>query len=123
MATDHLQQANEKIRNAWNQCAAFWDGRMGDGNELVAVLVWPATERLLNLRAGERVLDIACGNGLSSRRLAAKGADVVAFDFAENMTARARARSHPPRRDPLSWGASFSEIPPVLVARMRLPAQ
>jgi hypothetical protein len=27
---------------------------------------------------------------------------------------------HPPRRDPLSWGANFSEIPPVLVARMRL---
>ena len=28
---------------------------------------------------------------------------------------------HPVRRDPLSWGGDFSEIPPVLVARMRLP--
>jgi hypothetical protein len=28
--------------------------------------------------------------------------------------------NHPPRRDPLSWGANLSEIPPVLVARMRL---
>jgi hypothetical protein len=28
---------------------------------------------------------------------------------------------HQPRRDPLSWGPDLCEIPPVLVARMRLP--
>jgi SAM-dependent methyltransferase len=65
---------------------------MGDGNEFVEVLIWPATQRLLDLRPGERVLDIACGAGLSSRRLAAQGVDVVAFDFAEKMIAQARAR-------------------------------
>jgi SAM-dependent methyltransferase len=31
------------------------------------------------------------------------------------------AADHPPRQDPLSWGGNLSEIPPVLVARMRLP--
>ena len=95
MANADLQRANHEIRDAWNKNAAFWDERMGDGNEFVEILIWPATERLLELRAGERVLDIACGSGLSSRRLAAKGAEVVAFDFAEEMIARARARSHP----------------------------
>jgi SAM-dependent methyltransferase len=65
---------------------------MGEGNDFVEVLIWPATERLLELQPGERVLDIACGNGLTSRRLAALGADVVAFDFSEEMIARARAR-------------------------------
>jgi SAM-dependent methyltransferase len=39
------------------------------------------------------VLDIACGNGLSSRRLAALGADVVAFDLSEEMIAHALRRS------------------------------
>jgi ubiquinone/menaquinone biosynthesis C-methylase UbiE len=68
---------------------------MGDGNEFVEVLIWPATKRLLDLRPGERVLDIACGAGLSARRLAAQGADVVAFDFAEKMIAQARARPFP----------------------------
>lgn len=90
MATTDLQRANNEIRDVWNKNAAFWDERMGEGNEFVEVLVWPATERLLDLRPGERVLDIACGSGLSSRRLAAKGAEVVAFDFAEKMIARAR---------------------------------
>jgi len=91
--TKDLQRANEETRDAWNQNAAFWDGRMGEGNDFVEVLIWPATERLLELRPGERVLDIACGNGLSSRRLAAMGAEVVAFDFAEEMIAHALERT------------------------------
>ncbi len=76
VASEDLQRANESARSAWNQNAAFWDERMGGGNEFVEVLIWPATERLLALRPGERVLDIACGNGLSSRRLAAMGGKV-----------------------------------------------
>jgi 2-polyprenyl-3-methyl-5-hydroxy-6-metoxy-1,4-benzoquinol methylase len=93
MAIEDLQHANEETRSAWNQNAAFWDERMGEGNDFVEVLIWPATERLLELRPGERVLDIACGNGLSSRRLAAMGAHVVAFDFSEEMIAYARERT------------------------------
>ena len=47
------------------------------------------------LRAGERVLDVACGNGLYARRLAALGAEVVATDFAAEMIAHAQARPSP----------------------------
>ena len=93
MTNTDMRQANEETRKTWNQNAAFWDNRMGEGNDFVEVLIWPATERLLALHPGERVLDIACGNGLSSRRLAAMGAEVVAFDFAEQMIARARNRT------------------------------
>ena len=53
--TEDLQRANEETRRAWNQNAAFWDERMGEGNHFVEVLIWPATERLLELRPGERV--------------------------------------------------------------------
>lgn len=93
MGGNELRDANEETRQAWNENAAFWDQRMGEGNDFVEILVWPATERLLNLEAGQRVLDIACGNGLTSRRLAAMGATVVAFDFAEEMVAHARQRA------------------------------
>jgi purine nucleosidase len=93
MRMEDLQQANQESRDAWNQNAAYWDERMGEGNDFVEVLIWPPTERLLQLRPGERVLDIACGNGLTSRRLAAAGAQVVAFDFSEEMIAHARRRS------------------------------
>jgi 2-polyprenyl-3-methyl-5-hydroxy-6-metoxy-1,4-benzoquinol methylase len=93
MGRGELRRANEETRLAWNANAPFWDERMGEGNDFVEVLVWPATERLLELKEGEQVLDIACGNGLTSRRLAAMGADVVAIDFAEEMIAYARQRT------------------------------
>jgi 2-polyprenyl-3-methyl-5-hydroxy-6-metoxy-1,4-benzoquinol methylase len=90
---DDLKNSNEETRQVWNQNAGFWDERMGEGNDFVEVLVWPATTRLLDLKAGERILDIACGNGLSSRRLAAMGAQVTAFDFAAEMIVFARKRT------------------------------
>jgi SAM-dependent methyltransferase len=59
------------------------------------VLIWPPAQRLLALQPGERVLEIACGNGLYARKLANLGVDVVATDFAPEMIARARARPSP----------------------------
>lgn len=85
------QTANEETRDAWNENAAYWDETMGEGNDFVNLLEWPAIERLLQLQPGEQVLDAACGNGLTSRRMAALGARVTAFDFAPQMIARAQA--------------------------------
>jgi SAM-dependent methyltransferase len=83
---------NRDVRDAWDHNAAFWDERMGEGNDFLDKLVWPAAERLLGLRAKERVLDVACGNGVTSRRLARAGARVTAIDFSAEMIAHARAR-------------------------------
>jgi 2-polyprenyl-3-methyl-5-hydroxy-6-metoxy-1,4-benzoquinol methylase len=93
MSDVNWQEANRGAREAWDANAAFWDGRMGEGNDFVEALIWPATERLLRPQPGERVLDVACGNGLTSRRLAAAGGQVVAIDFSEEMIAHARRRS------------------------------
>jgi 2-polyprenyl-3-methyl-5-hydroxy-6-metoxy-1,4-benzoquinol methylase len=93
MSWDDLAQANEETRRAWDENAAFWDERMGEGNDFVEVLTWPPTERMLALKPGERVLDIACGNGLTSRRMAAMGGKVVATDFSEEMITHARRRT------------------------------
>ncbi len=79
------QQAHAVTRDAWNTNAAYWDERMGDGNDFVNVLIWPATERLLQPKSGKRILEIACGNGLYARRLAALGAEVVGVDFSSEL--------------------------------------
>lgn len=84
---------SDEVRATWDANAAFWDERMGDGNSFQRMLVGPATERLLSLRPGERVLEIACGNGVMARRLAHLGARVVATDVSAQMIERARARS------------------------------
>ncbi len=86
---------NAETRRIWNTNAAFWDEFMGDGNQFQRLLVGPATERLLELRPGEEVLEIACGNGVMARRLAALGARVLATDFSAVFVERARERGAP----------------------------
>jgi 2-polyprenyl-3-methyl-5-hydroxy-6-metoxy-1,4-benzoquinol methylase len=83
---------NLKVRHAWNTNAHFWDERMAEGNEFLNVLIWPAVERLMRVQPDARLLDIACGNGVTSRRLAALGASVVAVDFSEELLALAKQR-------------------------------
>jgi 2-polyprenyl-3-methyl-5-hydroxy-6-metoxy-1,4-benzoquinol methylase len=88
-----LEAAHAETHRAWEANAAYWDERMGEGNDFVECLIWPATQRLLSVKPGDRVLDAACGNGLYARRLAALGADVVAFDFSAALIERAKASS------------------------------
>jgi 2-polyprenyl-3-methyl-5-hydroxy-6-metoxy-1,4-benzoquinol methylase len=88
-----LSEVNQESQAIWNRNAEFWDDYMDEGGSFQRQLIGPATERLLNLQAGERVLDVACGNGAFSRRMAALGAQVVAADFSEKFLERARART------------------------------
>jgi len=52
-----------------------------------------ATVKALNLKPGERVLDVAAGTGTSSKALAKTGAEVVALDFSPGMVAEGRKRN------------------------------
>jgi 2-polyprenyl-3-methyl-5-hydroxy-6-metoxy-1,4-benzoquinol methylase len=77
----------------WERNAAFWDERMGEGNDFQKLLVEPATDRLLEPVAGMRVLELACGNGLYARHLAGLGCEVLAVDGSQAMLEHARART------------------------------
>jgi 2-polyprenyl-3-methyl-5-hydroxy-6-metoxy-1,4-benzoquinol methylase len=92
-SSEQAQALNTETRARWDTIAPFWDERMGEGNQFQRLLVGPASERLLGLRPDELVLEIACGSGVFSRRMAALGARVVATDFSSTFLERARARS------------------------------
>ncbi len=77
----------------WEEIADFWDGRMAEGNAFHRELVSPSALRLLAIDPGERVLDVACGNGQFSRELAGLGATVIAADISPTFVERARART------------------------------
>ena len=82
-----------EVRDIWDAKAAFWDERMGEGNQFQLELIGPAVERLLAVRPEEQVLDVGCGNGVTSRRLALLGARVVAVDYSARFLELARSRS------------------------------
>jgi SAM-dependent methyltransferase len=86
-------RVGQQVREIWDANADFWDERMAEGNLTHRHLLAPTVERLLALRRGEEVLEIACGNGQLSRRMADLGARVVAVDISEGMLRHARARS------------------------------
>jgi ubiquinone/menaquinone biosynthesis C-methylase UbiE len=87
--------SSDKVRVAWDTNAEFWDERMGEGNMFHLQLVEPNVLELLEIRHGERVLEIACGNGQFARRLTSLGAQVTATDFSPKMIERAKAHSEP----------------------------
>jgi SAM-dependent methyltransferase len=86
------EPTNDDVRAGWDANSAFWDEQMEAGRTWQRTLVAPAVGSLLGLEPGERVLEIACGNGEYARRMAELGAHVVATDFSERMLERARAR-------------------------------
>ncbi len=77
----------------WDDIAEWWDDRIGDGNSTQNFLVEPNQEHLLEITAGDRILDIACGAGRFTRRMADAGARVIAFDHSRAFIDRARQRS------------------------------
>jgi 2-polyprenyl-3-methyl-5-hydroxy-6-metoxy-1,4-benzoquinol methylase len=86
------EQADDN-RRICNANARWWDDQIGDGNAFQIQLIEPATERLLAVRAGDAIVDVACGAGRFARRMAEMGAGVVAFDYSEEFIARARERT------------------------------
>ncbi len=92
--TDDINSINNQTREAWNSTAQLWDEKMGDeGNDFHKYLVRPSIERLLQLKPGQNILDVGCGNGLTTRRLTSLGANVLGIDFASEMIDNARKRT------------------------------
>lgn len=93
MSQSDFPTLNAEVREIWDQNADYWNQRMREGNEFHRELIAPAQERLLSLRAGEMVLDIACGNGHFARRMAHLGARVLALDVSPRMIEIAKANT------------------------------
>ncbi len=80
-------------RAIWDANADAWDERIGGGGGWQTSVMAPVVEHMLAIQPGERVLDIACGNGIFSRHLAGLGATVVAADFSPRLIELARQRT------------------------------
>jgi ubiquinone/menaquinone biosynthesis C-methylase UbiE len=82
----------DAVRDVWNANAEFWDSRMGEGNTFHKTLIEPTQLRLLDIKPGQKILDVACGNGQFSRKMAEMGAQVTGIDFAEKLIEIAKSK-------------------------------
>jgi ubiquinone/menaquinone biosynthesis C-methylase UbiE len=81
----------------WGNVADWYNDLVGpSGSEYHQQVVLPNTLRLLNPKAGESALDAACGQGVLSRLLAARGVRVTGVDAARELIEAARHHPLPP---------------------------
>ncbi len=78
----------------WDGVADWYDQLVGqEGNEYQQKVVLPGVLRLLGLGAGEKALDLACGQGVLCRLLAERGIETTGIDAAAQLIAAARKRN------------------------------
>jgi len=90
---EHFRTVRQEVSEIWDRKAAWWDDYMEEGNDFQRKLIAPAQEKLLDLKKGEQVLEVACGNGNFARRMAHLGAHVTASDVSERFIDLARRRT------------------------------
>jgi ubiquinone/menaquinone biosynthesis C-methylase UbiE len=81
---------------SWEKSADWYDRIIGaQGSELYQRVVIPGALRLLDVKAGEKVLDLGCGQGVFTRALAEAGAEATGVDSSPALIQK--ARSYPAR--------------------------
>ena len=87
------QELIAKSNNAWKTLAAWWDNDIEDGDPYHRCLIFPHVLSLLDIKPHQKILDLACGNGALSRKMAALGADVLGVDISDVFINKAIERS------------------------------
>jgi ubiquinone/menaquinone biosynthesis C-methylase UbiE len=95
--------ADQKIQQEFNQWAAA--GR-GDEMEDHHSDITDQTLPLMDLQPADRILDLGCGTGWASRRMAKVAGDVVGLDVADEMLRRAESSSSAFKNLRYLWGSA-----------------
>ena len=90
---DSRLRGNDKLKTSWGGVAQWYHDTVEDKGSYQKDLIQPNLLRLMDIKKGETVLDLACGEGFFSRRFAQLGAKVVASDIAPELIAIAKGHA------------------------------
>ena len=101
----HSSEADHKLQQEFNEWAAA--GR-GDEMESHHSDITEQTLALMDIQPSDRILDLGCGTGWASRRMAriATAGEVVGLDVADEMLRRAEQASSAFRNVRYVWGSA-----------------
>ncbi|HEY4520037.1 MAG TPA: class I SAM-dependent methyltransferase [Candidatus Paceibacterota bacterium] len=75
----------QKKTTSWGKVSDWYHEHLSSGNTYHEQVILPNLKRLLNLQKGERVLDVACGEGFFTRALKDTGADIAGADISPEL--------------------------------------
>jgi len=82
-----------KPDTSWGKSATWYDKLLGEDDTYQRKVILPNLLRQLNLKRGEIVLDLACGQGFFSNEFYKTGAKVIGCDIAEELIEIAKKKS------------------------------
>ncbi len=87
-------KSSVETNQSWEDVADWYDSLVGDeGPRLYQEVITPGVLRLLEMDKHNKVLDMACGQGVISRALCRAGAQVTGVDLSQRLIEMARKRS------------------------------
>jgi len=89
---------HNKHDTSWNDVAGWYDRLVGEkGSDYHQSVIIPGVLTLLAPQKGEKILDLGCGQGVLSRKLAESGALVTGVDASKNLIkiSQSRAQRNP----------------------------
>ncbi|TSC56241.1 MAG: hypothetical protein G01um101418_137 [Parcubacteria group bacterium Gr01-1014_18] len=101
---------------SWSEVSEWYDQLLEeDPNSFQKKVILPNLERLTACKAGDSVLDLACGQGFFSFALSASGAKFTGIDLGENLIAKAnQKRKTFPKKELVSFAVGNAEALPEL---------
>ncbi len=91
-----MQNKNSKQKNkdtSWNKVAGWYDELLKNDDSYQAKVILPNLLRFLDLKKGEKVYDLACGQGYFANIFSYVGAEVVASDLSKKLIETAKKDS------------------------------
>ena len=90
----NIRTSSRRKPNLWDQASRWYDSLVGmSGSDYHQTIVMPGVLKMLELKPGRRVLDLACGQGVFSRFLLEKKIKSEGLDSSEELLRMARSRS------------------------------
>lgn len=80
-------------KTSWGKSADWYNAMLEQGGTYQSDLILPNLKRLVAAKKGDRILDLACGQGFFSREFALSGAKVSGIDISPELIAKAKVMS------------------------------
>jgi len=90
-----MKNSMNKKDTSWDEVAGWYDKLLKDDDSYQAKVILPNLLRFLDLKKGEQVYDLACGQGYFANVFAHVGANVIASDLSKKLIETAKKDSRP----------------------------